>query len=189
VFLDIDSIDLGILGPPPPLPDHRKQKLIAHLETTIPWYSSVVSNNIEIKKAYFKRNKDIIRHYDEVFPPKNKAKTTNSQSSDSSNSNSSISGDSNSVYSVYSVSHKVHNNYFTQHKSGGTSSTANAQTIPIQEDVSEISIREGFLKFFLNMLKYYKKFLVYNRDELDPQKKFNYTEFMSCKLYTTSFQF
>ncbi|RYH32525.1 hypothetical protein EON65_00345 [archaeon] len=201
VHLDQDSIDLGSLGPPPPLPEHRKQKLMTHLENTIPWYHPNVTSNMEIKKIYFKKTREKIRAYDDVhldqsshdLEREGSGKSTGKpfQVQSDKESTTSIASKGN-VYTTYMPTKGVHNSYFGagiisagHGGSGKAAQSSVAQHVNVDLDdleISETSIREGFLKFFINMLKDYKRYLVYGSEDLDPQKKFNYMDFMNGQI-------
>eukprot|EP00981_Chlorochromonas_danica_P003398 scaffold651_cov174-Ochromonas_danica.AAC.7 len=91
------------------------------------------------------------------------------------------------VASIYGPINRVHNTYsfFSSsshaNNSGKTSSYGGSGKWDVNRmTVKEEAIREGFLKFFVNMLKYYKRYLIYKAEEEDPLKKFRFQDFLTA---------
>eukprot|EP01039_Chlorochromonas_danica_P007170 gene7170-7932_t len=98
------------------------------------------------------------------------------------------------TYSFFSSSSHANNSGKTSSYGGsGSNGTSTDPTTPSTSattssgkwdvnrmTVKEEAIREGFLKFFVNMLKYYKRYLIYKAEEEDPLKKFRFQDFLTA---------
>lgn len=181
VFLDLDIIDIPQAYPLPALPDTRRAKLVAALEAHVPWYAPALTASMEGRKRLFETFRERIRAADEV-PGLGAHEGAGTGSRDRGNSTGST-GSSKSSPAVpynplaaYITINKVHNSYFPSLTA--LRPKAVEEPAPVLGSVQEVPVREAFLKFFLAMLKDYKRHLVYNT-AADPQQKFRFREFIA----------
>eukprot|EP01038_Epipyxis_sp_PR26KG_P004270 gene4270-6049_t len=170
IFLDENRIVFGKGGQPPALPDRNHKKLLSHINSVAPLFLHRSSfNMIGVKYGY---SLDYwishrLPHFDDAY----------SQVSDKS-----------IMYDNIKKYEEILNNIPRNNRNKITVDLAVSdlhgsmynRTEPADSGLNENELRAGFLKFFVAIMKNYKKYLIYgNPDNPDPLVKFKFQEFLS----------
>eukprot|EP01036_Dinobryon_divergens_P027068 gene27068-35782_t len=184
VLLDDNVILFGSGGPPIPLPERRLKKLLAHIHTAAPIFDRTrtllqTSNSAD----HLLSESEILSEPNLTEKSEDDSKISVSKTASGSIVNIFNHSTDKSVPWKYrrlpyfdiaksSVSENIHSSF---------SDLLSEESIKKDAiSVNERSLREGFLKFFVAILKDYKKYLIYGTPEdPDPIVKFKFSEFIS----------
>lgn len=171
VFLDDNRVEFGALGPPPKFPDRRYKKLLDALVHNVSWLSK------QGEMAYdprLWRAERLMLFDDALIDATDRPMETFSPLS---------SGSSSSVGAV-------HHHHKDGNSTASSSSHGNSHHSKVikESKVDDQAIRSAFLKFFVTMLKDYKRFLLYPSDPghihdslvgaMGARKRFRFEEFV-----------
>jgi hypothetical protein len=166
VFIDDNKILFGSLGAPPPLPTRRFKKLVHHIYSTAPLFVAEkknVSNNnnnttnttttssVDLKVDKNKKEKNGL--YVDVVDDKSMWSIKKKRLKNFDNAFSNVSEQS----TLFSKKTK-NNKKTTAEEDDGNEDILNINN---NSGVNEKVLREGFLKFFVSILKDYKNFLFF----------------------------
>lgn len=184
VFLDDDVIDLGSLGLPPPMPEARYRKLLKSIYENIPWYEqekdkgSSTSVNTTITPLTTSSNSSSNNKIN--YNTTNNTSTNGPTSTLTATTTTTTSSNKSDKRTKWKTSRLQ---YFDNALSG----VADRPIETSKGKMEDSTIRESFLRFFVNLFKFYRKYLVYTFNDAIPSSRFRSDEFIAGKNYNYYF--